>query len=955
MNKKILGLETRTRLDSRDVSADIIRIIAVFSVVSVHFFLNNGFYSETVKGSDMLIMCFMRTLFGVCVPLFLMLTGYLMNKKTLSLKYYAGIKTTLITYLLASFACVIFRATFFNVKFTLKSIVLDLLDYTAAPYSWYVEMYIGLFILIPFLNLIYNNLKDKKQKQALVITMFCLTALPTMFNIFSFNDAAWWANPASSKEYDALLPDFWLSTYPIAFYFTGCYIKEFGSKLKTKTLLGLLVLSVLIFGAFNFYRSHGTTYITGLYGYWYGVQPYVLTVLLFTLLTRIKGNKLPYLGKYALWKIANLSLCTYLVSYIFDQIFYPILKAKVPVMTDRWPYYFIIVPVVFLCSTALSAVIMLVKFAAENVIKDLKRLFIFIKSKINISNQSLLFIILLVASVIFAFWKCKFGFGGNDEAFYLTTAHRITLGDIFINDEWHLSQLSGFLLLPLVALFKLITGSTEGIILTFRVLYIIAHAGVTILIYRKLKQYGYITVVASILYFIFTPYDIMALSYNTMAIELLVVTGILLATSDSNKKLPFIISGLAFAGAVLCSPYLAIVYILFAVCVLLNFILKKVKFTTTIFSEDTFSIKTFKWFSLGVGILAFVFIIFVFTRLSISDIVANLPGMFTDPEHPPIPFARKFTSYFRHIYQCHPYFKIAVVSFGIMLLAMIFDKNRQNHRSFYLITSCLITLFSYFLFVPMLTSKYYNAIMFPMIFVGITSYILCKKKPRKLMISLFILGLLYGFCVSYGSNQYFYVVSMASVITNIASFIFTGTLLKELYKKHDNVAFGKTLKYLSVAAISVIVIMLGFLQIKVKYTHCFWESTVTTELKSQIKNGPAKGIYTTVSNSSTYEKIYADLKYYETQNPDNILILSKRTWCYLNMNDFPYGTLSAWLPESVPSLQRLITYYEVNPDKVPKYIYIPKDSDWDAITIVNEAISRGYYLDENEVSYKLTR
>lgn len=955
MNNKKPIVKVDNSLDSRDVSADIIRIIAVFTVVSVHFFLNNDFYRETVQGSDMLIMCFMRTLFGVCVPLFLLLTGYLMNKKTLSLKYYAGIKTTLITYLLASFACIIFRASFYNVKFTLKSIVLELLDYTAAPYSWYVEMYIGLFILIPFLNLIYNNLKDKKQKQSLVITMFCLTALPTMFNIFSFNDASWWANPASSKEYDALLPDFWLSTYPITFYFTGCYIKEFGSKLKTKTLFGLLVLSVLIFGAFNFYRSYGITYITGLYGYWYGIQPYVLAVLLFILLTRIKGTKIPRFGKVTLWKIANLSLCTYLVSYIFDQIFYPMLNAKVPVMTDRWPYYFIIVPVVFLCSTALSAVIMLVKFAIENVIKDLKELFIFIKSKIDISNQSILFIILLVASIIFALWKCKYGFGGNDEAFYLTTAHRMTLGDIFINDEWHLSQLSGFLLLPLVALFRIITGSTEGIILTFRVLYIIAHAGVSILIYKKLKQYGYVIVIASILYFIFTPYDIMALSYNTMAIELLVVTGILLATSNSNKKIPFILSGLAFAGAVLCSPYLAIVYILFILCVILNIVFKKVKFTSTIFSEDIFSPKTFKWFSLGVGILAFIFIAFVFTRLSISDITANLPGMFTDPEHPHIPFATKFTSYFRHIYECHPYFKIAVASFGVMLLAMIFDKNIKNHRSFYFITSCLITLFSYFLFVPMLTSVYYNAIMFPMIFVGITSYILCKKKPRKLFISLFILGLLYGFCVSYGSNQYFYVISMAAVITNIASFIFAGVLLKEINEEHDKVAFGKTLKYLSIAAISVVVIMLGFLQLKVKYTHCFWESTITTELKSQIKNGPAKGIYTTVSNSSTYEKIYADLKYYDTQTPNDILILSRRTWCYLNMNDFPYGTLSAWLPETEASLNRLNTYYDVNPDKVPKYIYIPKDSDWDAITIVNEAISHGYYLDENEVSYKLTR
>ena len=34
-------------------------------------------------------------------------------------------------------------------------------------YSWYVNMYIGLFILIPFLNTIWQNLKTEKQKKYL--------------------------------------------------------------------------------------------------------------------------------------------------------------------------------------------------------------------------------------------------------------------------------------------------------------------------------------------------------------------------------------------------------------------------------------------------------------------------------------------------------------------------------------------------------------------------------------------------------------------------------------------------------------------------------------------------------------------------------------------------------------------------------------------------------------------
>lgn len=74
----------------RNLNLDLIRSIAVFSVLSVHFFLNNGFYEYPVDGGRMYMMVAMRTFFMICVPLFLILTGYLMNKKKLSIEYFSG-------------------------------------------------------------------------------------------------------------------------------------------------------------------------------------------------------------------------------------------------------------------------------------------------------------------------------------------------------------------------------------------------------------------------------------------------------------------------------------------------------------------------------------------------------------------------------------------------------------------------------------------------------------------------------------------------------------------------------------------------------------------------------------------------------------------------------------------------------------------------------------------------
>lgn len=83
---------------NRNINIDLIKCIAVFSVISVHFFANTGFYDKTISGNDMYIAVFFRTLFMICVPLFIITTGYLMKNKILSKKYYLGAVRVIIIY-----------------------------------------------------------------------------------------------------------------------------------------------------------------------------------------------------------------------------------------------------------------------------------------------------------------------------------------------------------------------------------------------------------------------------------------------------------------------------------------------------------------------------------------------------------------------------------------------------------------------------------------------------------------------------------------------------------------------------------------------------------------------------------------------------------------------------------------------------------------------------------------
>ena len=77
---------------TRNTTLDLIRIFACFCVVSVHFFLNNGFYNHPVIGKRMFLMVCVRSFFMICVPLFVILSGYLEKDKILCKSYFTKLK-----------------------------------------------------------------------------------------------------------------------------------------------------------------------------------------------------------------------------------------------------------------------------------------------------------------------------------------------------------------------------------------------------------------------------------------------------------------------------------------------------------------------------------------------------------------------------------------------------------------------------------------------------------------------------------------------------------------------------------------------------------------------------------------------------------------------------------------------------------------------------------------------
>jgi hypothetical protein len=63
---------------------------------------------------------------------------------------------------------------------------------------------------------------------------------------------------------------------------------------------------------------------------------------------------MPYSLRWCFYKLSGLCLGIYLTSWIFDNLYYPVLTASVPAVRDRLEAYFWIVPLVFTYSAVLS-------------------------------------------------------------------------------------------------------------------------------------------------------------------------------------------------------------------------------------------------------------------------------------------------------------------------------------------------------------------------------------------------------------------------------------------------------------------------------------------------------------------------------------------------------------------------------------------------------------------------
>lgn len=512
-------------------------------------------------------------------------------------------------------------------------------------------------------------------------------------------------------------------------------------------------------------------------------------------------------------------------------------------------------------------------------------------------NKKLFAGILFLLFIVFT-WRQFYGFNKNDEIFYISTVYRFFQGDAMLVDEWNNVQLFAFITYPLYWLVRLFHDSNEGIVLIFRIAYLVFQAAAAGYCYWRMKRFGWVRILPALFYFVTTPYNINSLSYNTLAFGFVLLVLVTLACMEEWKLRDSILCGIFTAGAVLANPYVVLLFIVYGIlCAVFTLYHKHIGQQT----EVVLSFRHFFWMGVGAFFVCVLFFVFVFSRGSLEEILESFAYIVMDSERQKS-FWEKFAKYFIRI---HRYYKVLVYTTGILLLLKMADRKNKIPSAVYVAVDILVAIpyiIYYGFFWEMVGINY---MLIPLAFPGLTAYVVAEKKDRKLFYGWYVPGLFYTVLAHFATNTGILTVSASYMIVSAASMLLIWQAVKEVDKKPLYLCFGAILA--------------------VQFLACVWQRVIYVwgdehleYLTCELTEGPMKGIHTSAENEHLYVDVLQDMEDLQLTKEDKLFVVGIAPWMYLN-TEAECGAYSTW--ETLETDPLIPIYYEIRPEKLPTVIY----------------------------------
>lgn len=291
---------------------DVLRIISCFLVLLAH--CNLQLYPYIAFGTTKFISIGIHTLSRISVPAFIMVTGALSLGKIYPYKKVAKkILRTVLVIVMISF--VYYISLYGLTHFNPLSFIASIYSSHISPCLWYMYLYLGLLLMLPFLQRLCINMKAKDYYVFFGISFGFVGLSPIIehfFQGFIYSDKL---NLAIFNIY-------------IAYFIAGYYIDNFIKPTKKLCIIALIVmiLSLSATWILTYYEMYtginpDAPSTWGDFGTWLCIIP---SICFYILIKGMMNRNIRKHTAHILREIGACTFCTYLLGDLVIRVFQPL-------------------------------------------------------------------------------------------------------------------------------------------------------------------------------------------------------------------------------------------------------------------------------------------------------------------------------------------------------------------------------------------------------------------------------------------------------------------------------------------------------------------------------------------------------------------------------------------------------------------------------------------------------
>ena len=219
---------------------DVLRVIAIVSVVLMHSSsVVQKYYGLELNAFPFQFTNIFNTITRFAVPLFIMISGCLMiNRGTEYKKTLAKVRHYIVLYCIWSliYSVILIELKYYKTYSLIGLIVNTISDTLIGHFHfWYLFLICGMYLILPFIEILANNMTEIDKKIFVILNVFLCFVLPTILLNEKINEIL--------GQHMKHLNVGFLGGY-VLYFMLGYWLKEYTVKNK-KILYILMIVSVL--------------------------------------------------------------------------------------------------------------------------------------------------------------------------------------------------------------------------------------------------------------------------------------------------------------------------------------------------------------------------------------------------------------------------------------------------------------------------------------------------------------------------------------------------------------------------------------------------------------------------------------------------------------------------------------------------------------------------------------